>query len=87
MSIKINFDHTGGEQLVQASGSILDICAEISFAISGIYGGLKKRDEHLADGFRVLLLMGLNDPDGPVCSGEVRMTEGATAVCAILPND
>lgn len=55
---------------IQAVGSVIDVSADVLFAISEIYAAFKRSDKRAAEAFQRAMIIGVNSPDSPCFNGE-----------------
>lgn len=68
---------------IETGGPMLDLLADLSYAIIAIYQNIKNVNEELADAFRLELACAMRDPK---FWNYVTIGEGTTSICSIIPN-
>lgn len=68
---------------IETGGPMLDLLADLSYAIIAIYQNIKNVNEELADAFRLEFASAMRDP---TVWNFKALGEGATSICSILPS-
>ena len=81
--LNIKVDQNKGEAVIEASGSSIDMAAELLFVVAHIYKTLGRRDAITAEGFKMLIKAAVEEEDGPCWNGTVK-GEGVE-ICFAIP--
>ena len=81
LNIKVN--QNKGEAVIEASGSSIDMAAELLYAVAHIYKTLGRRYPIPEEGFKMLIQAAVEDEDGPCWNGMVK-GEGVE-ICFVIP--
>lgn len=64
--LKCDINSNGEQTSISSCGDIIELCNDISFVISEIYGSIKSNNPDGAEVFRVALMSILAHPNSPV---------------------
>ena len=81
--LNIQVDQNKGEAVIEASGSSIDMAAELLYVVAHIYKSLGRRAAMPAEGFKMLIQAAVEDEDGPCWNGTVK-GEGIE-ICFAVP--
>ena len=70
--LNIKVDQNKGEAVIEASGSSIDMAAELLYVVAHIYKKLGRWDAMPAEGFKMLIQAAVEDEDGPCWNGTVK---------------
>ena len=81
--LNIQVDQNKGEAVIEASGSSIDMAAELLYVVTHIYKTLERRAALQAEGFKMLIQAAVEDEEGPCWNGTVK-GEGIE-ICFAVP--
>lgn len=81
--LNIKVDQNKGEAVIEASGSSIDMAAELLYVVAHIYKSLGRRAAMPAEGFKMLIQAAVEDEEGPCWNGTVK-GEGIE-ICFAIP--
>ena len=81
--LNIQVNQNKGEAVIEASGSSIDMAAELLYVVANIYKSLGRRDSIPAEGFKMLIQKAVEDEEGPCWNGKVS-GEGIE-ICVPIP--
>ena len=70
--LNIKVEQNKGEAVTEASGSSLDMAAELLYVVAHIYKTLGRRSPISAEGFKLLIQAAVEDEEGPCWNGTVK---------------
>ena len=81
--LNIKVDQNKGKAVIEASGSSIDMAAELLYVVANIYKSLGRRASKPAEGFKMLIQAAAEDEEGPCWNGTVK-GEGIE-ICFAVP--
>ena len=81
--LNIKVDQNKGEAVIEASGSSIDMGAELLYVVAHIYKTLGRRSPVAAEGFKMLIQAAVEDEDGPVW--DKRPSSEGVEICFAVP--
>lgn len=81
--LNIQVNQKKGEAVIEASGSSIDMAAELLYVVAHIYKTLERRAAIPAEGFKMLIQAAVEDEKGPCWNGKVS-GEGIE-ICVPIP--
>lgn len=81
--LNIQVNQKKGEAVIEASGSSIDMAAELLYVVAHIYKSLGRRAAMPAEGFKMLIQAAVEDEEGPCWNGTVK-GEGIE-ICFAVP--